>query len=343
MAAGLLGAAILAASAGDSVETGRPSAGATTEVPAAPLLTSSESTDGTELTESSEPVAHLAAGTHERIVNLDGQKRRWLTIVPPAADAAPAAGVVVVLHGVGGRGNDMRPTVGLEPLAAPAGVVLVFPDAFAGAWNDGRPGADQVVPGTPVDDVRFLRLVIDETVLRTRTAPGRVAVVGFSAGAVMASRAGCELADRVGAIALVGGSAGQGFEQSCRPAKPVATMLVAGSADGTVPYGGGRVADWGTRKRGFVAGVEDVFSFWSALGGCSPVIQPAAAVGAAAVSEARAADCRAGTAVVRYRVNGGGHEWFRAPRFDTTGAVWQFVSGRFAAAATAAASAAPLE
>lgn len=337
MPAGLLGAAVLAACAGAGVEAGRPSARALPGGPAAPLITSSRSTEAVE------PLARLAAGAHERFVTLDGQKRRWLTIVPPSAGGVPAAGVVVVLHGVGGRGMDMRPTVALEPLASPAGVVLVFPDAFGGAWNDGRPGADPVVAGTSVDDMRFLRLVIDETVSRTGAPPGRVAVVGFSAGAVMASRVGCDLADRVAAIALVGGSAGQGFERSCRPAQAVATMLVAGSADGIVPYGGGRVADWGTRKRGFVAAVDDVFSFWSAQAGCAPAAAPVAAVGSPAVSEVRAADCRAGTAVVRYRVNGGGHEWFRAPRFDTTGAVWQFVSGRFAAAAGGTAPAAELE
>lgn len=274
---------------------------------------------------------YLKAGAHRRTVNLDGQTRRWMTIVPKTADGVPARGVVVVLHGVGGRGPDMRATAGLEPLAASAGVVLVFPDAFGGAWNDGRPGADPAVAGTAVDDVRFLRLLIDETVERTGTAPERVAVVGFSAGAVMASRLGCDVADRVGSMALIAGSAGQGFQQSCRPARPVATMMVAGSADGTVPYGGGRVADWGTKKRGFVAGVDDVFAFWSAQGGCA-VVGPPPTASPAPVTVTRSADCTARTAVVRYRVNGGGHEWFRSPRFDTTGAVWDFVSGRFAAA-----------
>jgi len=286
----------------------------------------------TEQVAATEPVEYLAAGGHERIVTLDGQKRRWMTIVPPSDAGAPATGAVIVLHGVGGRGPDMRPTVALEPLASPEGVVLVFPDAVGGAWNDGRPGADAVVAGVTVDDVRFLRLVIEETVARTGAPPARVAVVGFSAGAVMASRLACDAADRVSAMVLVGGSAGQGFQDSCRPARPVATMLVAGSADPTVPYGGGRVADWGTRKRGFVAPVEDVFAFWSAQGGCGPVTLQAALGPAAVVSEARAAGCRAGTAVVRVKVNGGGHEWFRDPRFDTTGAAWQFVWSRFATA-----------
>jgi poly(3-hydroxybutyrate) depolymerase len=53
----------------------------------------------------------------------------------------------------------------------------------------------------------------------------------------------------------------------------------------------------------------------------------------AQVNEARTAGCRAGTTVERYRVNGGGHEWFRSPTFDTAGVVWDFVTRRLATAA----------
>jgi len=38
------------------------------------------------------------------------------------------------------------------------GAVVAYPDAFGGAWNDGRPGADPEGSGVTVDDIRFLRL-----------------------------------------------------------------------------------------------------------------------------------------------------------------------------------------
>ena len=276
------------------------------------------------------PRERLAAGVHEHQVQVDGHARRWSTVVPPRPDGALPTGMVVVLHGVGGRGADMR-SAGFEPLAGAQGAVVAYPDAVGGAWNDGRPGADPVVPGVAVDDdIRFLRLLIEETSARTGADILRVAVVGFSNGAVMAGRVACELADRVTAVATIGGTAGQGFEQSCRPVRPVAVMVVAGSNDRTVPYGGGRVADWGTRRRGFVAPVDDFFAFWSAQAGCSST-QPVAAL--PQVCAARGAGCRGDATVVRYRVNGGGHEWFRPPGLDTTKVVWDFVSGRFAAAA----------
>ena len=263
---------------------------------------------------------YLAPGVHDQQVDVDGVGRRWTIVVP---SGPPASAVIVVLHGVGGRGADMR-SAGFEPLAAGKGVVLAYPDALGGAWNDGRPGADPVVPGAPVDDERFLRMLIDETVARTGADAGRVAVVGFSNGAVMASRLVCDLADRVSALALIAGTAGQGFERSCRPSRPVAVLMAAGLNDTVVPYAGGRVANWGTKRRGSLAGVEELFTFWRAHNSCASM-QTAGA-------EARATDCRSGSPVVRYGVSTSVHEWYRPPRFDATAVVWEFVQRRFATA-----------
>ena len=102
-------------------------------------------------------------------------------------------------------------------------------------------------------------------------------------------------------------------------------MMADGVNDPVVPYAGGRIANWGTRRRGYVAGVEEVFAFWRAQNGCTSM--------QSAGAEARGADCRTGSPVVRYRVGGSAHEWYRAPRFDTTNLVWDFVQRRFSTVA----------
>lgn len=322
--AGMLVVAALAACAGEN--TAGPSAVMTAApvvaTPPAPSPTPTTTAPPAPVVVAPEPPpapVYLPAGVHEHHVDIDGIGRRWTTVVPAAG---PAAGVVVVLHGLGGRGADMRPA-GFEPLAAATGVVMAYPDGLGGAWSDGRPGADPVVPGPPVDDGRFLRVLIDETVTRTGADPRRVAFVGFSNGAVMASRLACDAADRMSAIALVAGTAGQAFERSCRPSRPMAVMLVAGVNDPVVPYAGGRLGNWGNKRRGYLAGVEEVFAFWRTQNGCAST--------QGAGGEARGTDCR--SPVVRYRVTGGAHEWYRAPRFDTTNVVWEFVLRRFSTAA----------
>jgi len=336
--AAVLGAAVLAGCAGSVPDATGP-ATLRDDLPVAAAEATLETAPAQAMLQPPEPSnravepaaapAHLPAGMHERQIDVDGHIRRWTTVVPAAVNGSRPPALVVVLHAVGGQGADMR-SKGFEPLAAEQGVVMAYPDALGGAWNDGRPGADAMVPGVTVDDSRFLRLLIEETVARTGADTRRVAVVGASNGAMMAARVACDLADRVSAVALVVGSAGQGFEQSCRPARPVAVMIVAGSDDATVPYAGGRVADSGTRRRGYVAGVEEFFDYWRAQNGCTSTQILA---GSAAVSGARGSECRSGNAVLRYRVDGGGHEWYRMPRFDTTTAIWAFVNQRFATAA----------
>lgn len=330
--AALLGAAALAGCAGAVRETALPASPrrAVPGLVSASLYEAVRATSTAAVAVVASPElapAYLPAGVHEHQLDLDGQVRHWTTVVPAAAKGSRAPALIVVLHGVGEQGAKMR-TKGFDPLAAEQGVVMAYPDAFGGAWNDGRPGAEPMVPGVTVDDSRFLRLLIEETTARTGADPRRVAVVGLSNGAMMAARVACDLADRVSAVALVVGSSGQGFEDTCRPARPLAVMVVAGSDDASVPYAGGKVADWNGKRRGYVAGVDAFFDFWRAQNGCAS----AQFIPGAAVSEARGTDCRSGNAVLRYRVEGGGHEWYQAPRFDTTTAVWAFVVTRFAVA-----------
>lgn len=335
-AAALLAAGLLAACVGQdgaapplaapAVDDPAP---ATTVAPAAPPTTALAPSTTVPLPEAPPAPAYLPAGVHEQSVQVDGQLRRWITVVPPGLQGTLPTGMLIVLHGVGGRGADMRST-GFEPLAASQRTVVAYPDAFGGAWNDGRPGADPAVPGVVVDDIRFLRSMIAETAAQTGADPARVAVAGFSNGAVMTGKVACDLADGVAAVALIAGTAGQGFEQACRPARPMAVMVVAGSGDRTVPYAGGRVPDWGVKRRGYVAGVDDFFAFWRSQSGCASSQTIASS---AQVSAVRGVDCKAGATVVRYRVNGGVHEWYRPPMFDTTNVVWDFLTRRFSATA----------
>jgi poly(3-hydroxybutyrate) depolymerase len=102
-------------------------------------------------------------------------------------------------------------------------------------------------------------------------------------------------------------------------------MVVAGSDDRIVPYSGGPVASFAGKKRGFVAPVDAFFSFWAARNGCRPA---AVTTTSSRLNEARGADCREPTAVVRYRVIGGGHEWFASPTFDATTKTWEFLAPR---------------
>jgi polyhydroxybutyrate depolymerase len=85
--------------------------------------------------------------------------------------------------------------------------------------------------------------------------------------------------------------------------------MINGTADPLVPYGGGEVGLGG--GRGEVWGVERTAKFFAARDGCDQPITQALAnqdqVDGTAVTRIDWRNCRPGTSVTLYRVEGGGH------------------------------------
>lgn len=90
--------------------------------------------------------------------------------------------------------------------------------------------------GTKPDDVGYLDAVLDDA--RAKYGVQRVFLAGVSNGGFMAQRYACDRADRVEGFASVSGALWGALEK-CRPARPVAALLVHGTADDIVRYDGG--------------------------------------------------------------------------------------------------------
>ena len=141
--------------------------------------------------------------------------------------------------------------------------------------------------------------LLDTLVQELCIDPGRVYATGFSNGAFMVSRLGCELSDRVAAIAPVGGvdhPAG-----AC--GGPVPVLAVHGTGDPVVPLPGGQVRRWNyTGARAAMAG-------WAAQNHCATSIRTTTLSRTTRWDEYPA--CAAETAMIV--VEGGGHTWPGAP------------------------------
>ncbi|SRR6266487_3458229 len=57
----------------------------------------------------------------------------------------------------------------------------------------------------------------------------------------MSQRLGCELEDKISAIAVVAATMGRELFARCKPARPVSVLIIDGTEDPLVPYEGGRV------------------------------------------------------------------------------------------------------
>ena len=140
----------------------------------------------------------------------------------------------MALHALHQTPDTIRAATGLEALADEKKFVVAFPGGAHGSWNAGA-CCGRARDGD-LDDVAFLDEVIASVRDRVLVDPSRIGLTGFSNGAMMALRYGCERSTVVSAVAVVAGP----LAAPCAPASPVAVMEVHGRRDHVVPLAGGR-------------------------------------------------------------------------------------------------------
>lgn len=258
----------------------------------------------------------------QKQLNVDSLSRAYRLFTPLSLDRSEPAPLVLVLAGVGNTAQDMVTATDFDRMAETGEFIVAYPEGADETWNAGYcclGGAE-----TGPDDVAFLTRVIDDVEATHQVDPGRIFAVGFSAGAMMAYKLGCDLAER---IAGVGSVAGAMVLDECRPSRPVSVMEIHGTADGLVPYEGGRTAGGATQPS---PPTREVVQRWAELNGCPT---PPATTREGVLTTAVWPDCSAGTSVKLITIEGGGHTWF-APllgpangALDATRVIWDFLGG----------------
>jgi polyhydroxybutyrate depolymerase len=250
------------------------------------------------------PPPPAAAASAESTIIVGGRARSFLLEWPALQEPRPA---IIILHGAGGG---IRPFADLPQRALDAGAVILVPRGIGGRWNFFPPGREsekerqffQQYGGIP-DDVGFLKELVADVVARGMADPRRIYVAGLSLGGVMALRMACTEAGLFAATAVLIAGMDETGGAECRPAKPLPLLVVNGTADQLVPYGGGQ-----TSRGDSVWPTERLAGFFRRLNGC-----PAGPIRSIAVQDPQRIEVESSTgcpggAVVLYRVVGGGHE-----------------------------------
>src|SRR5262245_16921596 len=136
----------------------------------------------------------------ESIVTADGRRRTYVLHLPTGYSPTKIYPLVLVFHGGYGTGAHVLSMTQFAAKADEASFIVVAPDGIDRHWNDGRGTAN-----SKIDDVSFVRQLINNLESRLAIDPKRIYDNGISNGGIFTQRLGCDPADTITAIATDAG------------------------------------------------------------------------------------------------------------------------------------------
>jgi polyhydroxybutyrate depolymerase len=158
----------------------------------------------------------------------------------------------------------------------------------------------------PADDLAFFNQMLDQLTSKFSPDPSRIYAAGLSEGGFMSLRLGCALGDRIAAVAAVGAALPK--TMICLPSRPVSLVMIDGTSDPIVPYGGGTEHNLNLAT----ISAEDSAKAWARIDHCSE--KPSHSKlpehkGGMETKSDTYDSCGQGAQVVLYSVKGGGNTW----------------------------------
>jgi len=239
----------------------------------------------------------------------DGLTRMYRVHVPVGYSATKPAPMVLAFHGGGGNMDYQADDkyYGLIAKSDSTGYIVVFPNGYSpfksgklATWNAGNCCAG--ARDKNIDDVGFVREMINSLRSRLNIDPARIYSTGMSNGALFSYRLACEMSDTIKAIAAVAGSDGT---KSCDPKTPVSILEIHAKDDEFVLFNGGAGRD--SKALADFVSVPETIARWVRRNGC-PATPKRVLENAGAYCDSYA-PCRGGTEVKLCVTESGGHSW----------------------------------
>lgn len=265
-----------------------------------------------------EPPAGSSPGNDTHRLVHDGHEREYLLHLPSQMRPHEPVPLLISLHEVGSDAASHRRQTGFDGLAEISHFAVAYPQAWRAkprrprAWNTGDCCGDAGAQG--IDDVDFVRAMLDEIAASTAIDRKRMYAVGMGNGAMLAHRLAIELPTHIAAIAAVAGTpANADFTVTA----PVAVLQIHSADDPHALYGGGSAALPNLRGKVLQAGVGKTLHRWTQANQCAeyPKVHRDLFGALGTVTAGQRAslyghpDCRRQKEVALWRLDGFGHTW----------------------------------
>ncbi len=250
--------------------------------------------------------------SEQKTINLtvDGNARSFIVYLPTAYNNAGKMPMIFAIHGGSGTPDGMINIANFKTIADRDKVVLVYPAGIQNNWNDGRPTTPNQLG---INDVSFFNQMCDYMINNYSVDGTKIYATGISNGGFMSSRLGCELSNRIAAIAVDAATMeATTIAPSCNPGRPVPAIYIHGTADPLVPFTGGQMTAGGTAG-GTVLSHFQAIDKWVTINGCNatPTVTdlPDIANDGTTIKQRVYSNGANGSEVVSYVVLNGGHTW----------------------------------
>lgn len=239
-------------------------------------------------------------------ITLNNTIRSYI-VYKPLVTGTKGLPLMIVLHGGLGNAEHIEKMTGMNEIADTGKFLVAYPNGTEGrfalmknkrTWNAGRCCGQAVKQ--KVDDVFFIKKMIEDIHTKFLIDTRRVYVTGMSNGAMMAYRLACEIPDKIAAIIPVSGTLAV---DNCDKAKDIPVLHIHGDQDKNVPFAGGR-GEAGVEKVGHRS-VPDTMKLILQARQCSPPERKTLNGNIQIFSYC----CSNGAPVVLYIIKGGGHVW----------------------------------
>jgi polyhydroxybutyrate depolymerase len=188
-----------------------------------------------------------------------------------------------------------------------------------GQQNPNRdPDQDSKRPA-PADDVAFIGQMLDQVQTKFSVDASRVYALGLSEGGFMSMRLACNLGDRFAAVGTVGATMPK--TMTCLPSRPVPIVMINGTSDPVVPYGGGTEHNLSLTT----LSAEDSAKAWARIDRCADKPEksklPEKSRGGMETKVDTYTGCHADAQVVLYSVKGAGNTWPGGEQYEAENAI----------------------
>jgi polyhydroxybutyrate depolymerase len=247
-------------------------------------------------------------------ITSQGRSRTFLLDAPSGAGPHP---LVLVFHGAEDTAAHTIAETDFSTLSAEKGWIIVYPQGFDDTWNEGAGNTPAHAAG--VDDVFFTQQILRYVEAHYAVDRHRIAAVGESNGALLAELLGCRIASQLTLVVPIEGQLPTAVSPGCAPSRPVSVFEVHGTADASIPYGGGHFSGIGGGTT--VLSAPASARRWATLDRCRTGSPSSRTSGSSTFTGY--SGCSSGASVVLDTIHGGVHEW--------TPGIALLVSGQFSA------------